>query len=558
MQGHLRGETSGKYQGYLYEAFAFSLANGDGTLTLSSEQFDPYLIVISPSGEISTNDDHGLSASDLDQHDSAILVSSAEGGRWLAIATSYSIGSTGTFALRSEGHQGFERLSAASIDEDIVARSFAERGVLSDAALQQRQEQERQQQLEALVEQLSLSSYRRELSWQLRDALNERELRSRTARDALDELEEREANLETALREVQRLSESQELVADLLQQELDSVEASAEHSAELAARAMAEQEAFSAALDALERLAEISRELELAEEQLLHVTEGEQFIDARQKVRRLRAEGARVRRNIAEKLLDSDIVERLRFGGYRTLMPYYAEVTAQAALPSVGFAEVASVESGGAVTSSAKVKPSVWLPTMLPWPPPDASARARLNRNLFLEPQPETLGSVADRLASGLSDAGYYGPGYLGVPGGFSIVTRIEQTDAGGEPLNGRARWSATIEPMSSFSIAAYLRALLTASPGYFRVLVLVVSDEPFAESGARARLSTLERWSRQGLNALPQEVRAAPYRPAHQITALVYEFEKQSRDDDVQVHIPGRLTASEHLSHTRFANYLL
>jgi hypothetical protein len=202
--------------------------------------------------------------------------------------------------------------------------------------------------------------------------------------------------------------------------------------------------------------------------------------------------------------------------------------------------------------------PAAALPELFPWPPPDASARGRIDRRLFGDVQPETLGEVADALAAALADAGYSGPGYLGVPSGFAIVTRIEQTDGEGQPLAGDARWSTGIAAVKSFSILGYLRALLTAEPGYFRVLVLVVTDARFAESGVRGRLETLERWSRQGLNALVPAVRDMPYTTTHEITALVYEFEKPSRDADPEVKVPGRNPAPGHLGHTRFAGFIL
>ena len=146
---------------------------------------------------------------------------------------------------------------------------------------------------------------------------------------------------------------------------------------------------------------------------------------------------------------------------------------------------------------------------------------------------------------------------YFGVPDGFAVVTRLEQTDSRGVPLSNEARWSAGIVLLKSFSIEEYLRALLTSPPGYFRIIVLVISSKPFNFSGARARLDTIEQWSRSGLNTLPEEVRAQSYTSAHVLTAFVYEFKKLKDNESPSVFIPGRITVSQHLLHTKFARYV-
>ncbi len=156
-----------------------------------------------------------------------------------------------------------------------------------------------------------------------------------------------------------------------------------------------------------------------------------------------------------------------------------------------------------------------------------------------------------------LTVAGYHDVAYFGVPDGFALVTRIEQTDGHGAPLSDEARWSIAIVAMKSFSIEEYIRALLTSPVGYFRVIVLVTSSKPFNFSGARARLETIEQWSRSGLNSLPDAVRKRIYTEEHQTTALVYEFEKKTTVDTPEVYIPGRLTAREHLANTELKEYV-
>jgi hypothetical protein len=101
---------------------------------------------------------------------------------------------------------------------------------------------------------------------------------------------------------------------------------------------------------------------------------------------------------------------------------------------------------------------------------------------------------------------------------------------------------------MKRFSLAEYLRALLTAPPGYYRVLTFITTSIPFSPKGARGRFETIERWSRTGHTHLPKAVRELPYTEAHRVTVLVYEFLKRKNADQPLTSLPGRLTASEHL----------
>lgn len=131
---------------------------------------------------------------------------------------------------------------------------------------------------------------------------------------------------------------------------------------------------------------------------------------------------------------------------------------------------------------------------------------------------------------------------------GFALVTQLEQTNAAGVPLDGVARWSTDVAEMKEFSLVEYLRALLTAPPGYYRVLTFITTSIPFSTTGARGRFATIERWSRTGHNHLPNAVREMVYSDDHRVTVLVYEFLKEPTADEPFTSVPGRFTAREHL----------
>jgi hypothetical protein len=558
-------EVSAQFQGYYYEVYEFKQnGSADGFIAVLSDAFDAYLILIDPAGDISTNDQHEapIELPGSRSSDAALLVGRNSAGRWLAIATTYSADAEGDYTLRHEGVTDLHRVDRAKIDVKQVERAFGERGVLSDAEHQRRAEEARVAEIEALVEQLSLRSYRGELQRELHAAIARQTDSYARSRRRIDELEQREKALQDALVDTNMLVNSKALIREVLEKELKSVRSRAESEAANAVESLGKREAFAAALEALDRLDNVAMKLQRAEASLLNAKTAEEVAVAQAERRRLQEERAALSAEVAEKLLDSKIVVPwLRFGGFRTYWERLAEYHSHqpAAFLRLGmlgaFPDLAL--SGRSVPP--EIDTSVWFPSLLPWPPPNASALAVIGPEFFRSlREGRTLGDINEILIEALVKAGYHGSRYFGVPHGFAIVTRLEQTDRHGAPLDGEARWLAKIQPIKSFSLAGYLRALLTSPPGYFRVITLVVSNEPFSSSGDRMRLNILERWSQSGLNVLPLKVRELPYTEDYRVTVLVYEFEKNAERDQPEVHIPGRLSPVKHLEHTRFIAYLL
>jgi hypothetical protein len=181
-----------------------------------------------------------------------------------------------------------------------------------------------------------------------------------------------------------------------------------------------------------------------------------------------------------------------------------------------------------------------------PWPPPRASSQAVID----LKAQglsSQTLREVDSTISVALSGGGYDERSYFAVPGGFALVTRLEQTDEDGSPRPGAERWSVRVAPFSgSFTLNNYLKALLAATPGYFRVIVFIVTSVPFSQSSATVSRDEAALWLTQGLNRLPDEIGQMPAWPRHSCTALVYEFE--TINSRAVLRLPGRLTGRMHL----------
>ncbi|MCI4645727.1 MAG: hypothetical protein MRY64_13185 [Hyphomonadaceae bacterium] len=187
------------------------------------------------------------------------------------------------------------------------------------------------------------------------------------------------------------------------------------------------------------------------------------------------------------------------------------------------------------------------------WPPPEPSTKVSIPRGLLLLGIPEedkTLGTVAQRLEAALVDAGYVEFGYQATDcAGFALVTRMEQIDDEGKPLQGTARF----EPPSDeapWSLGGFIRQLIGAPPGYYRQIVFVATTRPYeAENLAPppSREDLDQMVENADAQALPESMAAEPYTPAHKLHVLIYEFEKR-RDEDPMQLMPSRLAGVTHV----------
>jgi hypothetical protein len=181
-----------------------------------------------------------------------------------------------------------------------------------------------------------------------------------------------------------------------------------------------------------------------------------------------------------------------------------------------------------------------------PWPPPKASAWAVVpNEFVLAGAATPTYQEVESRLGRALDAAGYYQRSLFAAPQGFAIVTQLERIDDSGTPANS-SRWQMG-EGSATFSLVAYLRRLLYAEPGRYRLVVLVVSDVPFSTSGGYLTASEASDLAGRGANALPKELARQAYSARHQCTALIYEFRKMPNREPEFV-APSPLPGRDHL----------
>jgi hypothetical protein len=163
------------------------------------------------------------------------------------------------------------------------------------------------------------------------------------------------------------------------------------------------------------------------------------------------------------------------------------------------------------------------------------------------------MGDVDAMLQQALLQAGYSERSYFAAPGGFVLVTRLEQIDPDGKPKDVPARWSAQQAlSFGHFSLIDYVRALFTAAPGYYRIIAFVVTPTPFTSSDKTVTEAEATAWLGQGANILPQKIARSPYLPGTACTALIYEFQRApdttASEHKASLMLPSNLDGRTHL----------
>lgn len=202
--------------------------------------------------------------------------------------------------------------------------------------------------------------------------------------------------------------------------------------------------------------------------------------------------------------------------------------------------------ANGAPESIEAARP---LKDLFPWPPPTPSAQRALSPDVTPDSPPaETVGEVSRRLERILREARFDSFGYYRVPGGFALVTRIENLDGTtGEPFAGSARW-ATRQVYAGLSFSSIFA--ITRSAGYYRVFAFVLTNDPKEPQplDPEKTFDIARTWANEGSPSLPAEVKALPVGPDHVLVVMLYEFEKVEGGETNHFQ-PSRWPLDQHLS---------
>lgn len=184
-----------------------------------------------------------------------------------------------------------------------------------------------------------------------------------------------------------------------------------------------------------------------------------------------------------------------------------------------------------------KPQPQQQLPHF-PWPPPKASGMEVLP-TLFLNDQ-VSLRDVAQTIDAALATAGEHDIRFYSVPNGFAMTTRLKEIDEQGNVLADVDRGER--------DFLRYIRDLFWVPPGHYRMVVFVVTDQPFGTTGTPMDSAQAESLMQRGFNDLSEAYSHMPYSMHYKTTALIYEFRKEERDEVAHIVVPGELGAHYHL----------
>ena len=184
-----------------------------------------------------------------------------------------------------------------------------------------------------------------------------------------------------------------------------------------------------------------------------------------------------------------------------------------------------------------------------PWPPPKASASHNIPNNLLLaQAITYTLGDIDEMLIEALLSAGYTDKSYYSVPDGFAIVTKLEQINQDGTPKPVPDRYSQEVRPLTKFNLRGYISALFSARRGLYRIIVFIVTSHPFSQEDITISRDQAEVWLSSGLNRLPSKIAEIIYTNDYMCTALIYEFEQITPQQEATLKDPSMLTVKQHL----------
>lgn len=181
-----------------------------------------------------------------------------------------------------------------------------------------------------------------------------------------------------------------------------------------------------------------------------------------------------------------------------------------------------------------------------PWPPPQCAQRQTLQEHL--KNAGANLADIDTRLRSALDAKGYVQRSYFQTPGGFALVTQLEQFNVDGTSKQGSGRWTDYPVQADFNSVWDYLKSLVMPVSGNFRIFVFIVSDTPYNLAARRVPKEEAVGWLSIGLNRLPEQIGSMATGNKHYLDVLVYEFEAPQSTKKCNPKCPCLKAGGEHM----------
>lgn len=168
----------------------------------------------------------------------------------------------------------------------------------------------------------------------------------------------------------------------------------------------------------------------------------------------------------------------------------------------------------------------------------------------------KTLSQVESKLTKALNNCGYLERRLFYVKGGFAMVTQIEQIKEDGYCLEAN-RWNTKPVREETFSLTSFFSSLFTSKPGYFRVFVFIVTDEPLVPKPRSITREEAMGWLTGAVSKLPPKIGQIAYTNATNAVAFVYEFTVNEADKKASLSHPSTIGAEAHLRNSKILSFL-
>jgi|HubBroStandDraft_4_1064222.scaffolds.fasta_scaffold07613_4 hypothetical protein len=184
---------------------------------------------------------------------------------------------------------------------------------------------------------------------------------------------------------------------------------------------------------------------------------------------------------------------------------------------------------------------------------PDWTLTYTLPDGLAIQSEQENLGTIYDRIRDALTRAGIssdHSSTYAVGADGFAVVTHVEYIDNTGVPLD--PRWSVEPPQKVPTTLSDFWHALIDASPGRYRVMVIVVTAQALPSLKNQDQVATPEEMGKllsEGNDILSQALRDVRGKPDRRCVAIIYEFYRPSSSDAAKMVDNSVIGGPEHLA---------
>jgi len=185
-----------------------------------------------------------------------------------------------------------------------------------------------------------------------------------------------------------------------------------------------------------------------------------------------------------------------------------------------------------------------------PWPPPNPDCYLGTILANKLNTKAARLEDIDERLCRALDALDYRHRSYFKTPGGFALVTQMEQFADDGS-IKERYRWEDYPVQEDFDGFWNYFKRLVLPNHGRFRVFVFVVTnDEEYAKSeGGSIATNKITGWASHGAPVIPGEYAVGEVGSSHRLEVLIYEFVAPQSTKQCTEKCPAYLNAHTHLS---------